>query len=410
MNPEAPNPETLAAAPPELAGVAGYELLVPPRILFGWGRRAEVGRAAAALGRRAFLITGSRSLAATGENARLAHRLTQAGLATRHLVEITHEPLAADVDEAADLLAEHDPRAGDVLVALGGGSAIDLAKALAALATNPAPGGVSEYLEGVGSGRQLTEEPLPIVALPTTAGTGAEATKNAVISSYDPPFKKSLRAPGLLPKLVIVDPELTVTNPDRVTIHSGLDAVTQLIESYLTRQARPLLQAWIRQVLPGALAALPVAVREPSHRPAREALAQAALVSGICLANSGLGLAHGVAAALGCVCELPHGLACAVMLPTALAVNRRAKTRELAELEAAVRGDLPRDLHADAAAFVARIEGLVDGLGVPRRWSSLGVDPALIPALVTQSHGNSRNGNPVDLSDAELSIWLEQLA
>lgn len=392
-----------------LNGLGGYDLLLPPKIVLGWGRRNEVGRLARSLGQRAFLVTGSRTLANNGENARLAYTLTKAGLTTRHLTEIRREPTPDDVDQALDALLAHDPRPGDLVIALGGGSALDLAKALAALALQDPPYAVLDYLEGVGTGRQLVEPALPVVALPTTAGTGSEATKNAVITSYDPPFKKSLRADSMLPRLVVVDPELTVSNPAAVTIHSGMDAITQLIESYLTRRAQPLTRAWIRQALPGALAALPLAAQQADHRPAREHLAHAALVSGICLANSGLGLAHGVAAALGSVVGVSHGLACAVMLPWTLETNRAACRRELAELEAAVTGEPPGDWDRGAESFLARIEQLARQLGVPDRLRELGVEPAHLPALVSGSQGNSLSGNPVELSEPQLAELLERI-
>jgi alcohol dehydrogenase class IV len=299
-----------------------------------------------------------------------------------------------------------DVQSGDFVLAIGGGSAIDLAKAVAALATNPAGDTVRDFLEGVGRGLQIANPPLPVVAVPTTAGTGSEATKNAVISSYDPHFKKSLRSDLMIPRLVLVDPELTIGLPPATTAQTGLDAITQLVESYISRRARPIPQALALAALPAAVAALPVAVRDGSDRPAREAMAHAALISGICLANSGLGMAHGVAAALGVHCRMAHGLACAVMLPATLAANRNVAEARLAELGRAL--GWPAGSDAEAADFFCQqIRQLCRELGVPARLSELGVRREQIPDLVRDSRGNSMSANPRDVPDAELQQILE---
>jgi alcohol dehydrogenase class IV len=252
----------------------------------------------------------------------------------------------------------------------------------------------------------IENPPLPVVAMPTTAGTGSEATKNSVISCHEPACKKSLRSDQMLPKLVLVDPELTVSVPPAITAQTGLDAVTQLIESYISRRARPIPQSLARTALGPAMSALPVAVREPHHRGAREIMAHAALASGMALANSGLGMAHGVAAALGVHCDLAHGLACAVMLPVALRTNRLVAEGRLVELARAIGIDEPADAAA-ADLFVERVEELCRECGVPRRLSELGVRREQIPDLVRDARGNSMSGNPRDLDDAELTQILE---
>ena len=177
-----------------------YEFLSPGRIVFGWGRRREVGALARGIGRRVFLVTGSRTLDACGAVDEISRSLSDAGLAVERLASITREPLVEDVDRAAEQLIEAQFGPQDLLLAIGGGSAIDLAKAAAAMATNRHGASVADFLEGVGRGLAITQPPLPLIAMPTTGGTGTEATKNAVISSYDPPFKKSLRSDWLLPR------------------------------------------------------------------------------------------------------------------------------------------------------------------------------------------------------------------
>ncbi|HEV3006508.1 MAG TPA: iron-containing alcohol dehydrogenase, partial [Pirellulales bacterium] len=371
-----------------------YDFIVPPKIVFGWRRRREVGTLAAAIGRRAFLVEGSRTLAANGTLAEITSLLRSAGVEMTPLAAISREPEVHDVDMAVAALRAQRAEEGDLVVAVGGGSAIDLAKAAAALATQRESSSVKDYLEGVGRGLKIVDPPLPLVALPTTGGTGTEATKNAVISSFDPPFKKSIRSELMVPRVVLVDPELSVSVPSATTAWTGMDAITQLIESYICRFARPLPQALAVEGLRRAVPAIVEAVRDGSSRAARQSMAHAALLSGMALANSGLGLAHGVAAALGVHARVAHGLACAVMLPVALRVNRQASERELAKLARAVLGgSWPSDTLA-AGAFIDKIVELSVAVGVPRRLSELGIRREQVPALVAGSRGNSMNGNP----------------
>jgi alcohol dehydrogenase class IV len=320
-----------------------------------------------------------------------------------------HEPEVGDVDRVAADIRGHRPAEGDFLLALGGGAAIDLAKATAAMATNSDSPTVKDYLEGVGRGLRLAQQPLPVLAMPSTAGTGAEATKNAVISSYDPPFKKSLRDNRLVPRIALVDPQLAVTIPPSVTAASGMDAITQLIESYVSRKSQPIPRALAVQGLKMAAPAIVEAVENGSSQPAREAMAHAALLSGMALANAGLGMAHGVAAALGTHCRVPHGAACALMLPAAIRANREVAQADFARLAHLLVGrSFPHPAVA-ADAFLAEIERLCDRVGVARRLGPLGVTREQIPLLVKSSRGTSMSANPREISDAELTAILEGL-
>ena len=388
---------------------APFDFFAPQRIVFGWGRRSEVGTLAAGLGRRAFIVVGSRTLERSGKVAALEQRLAQAGVAVVRLGTISREPLVADVDEAVARLRENGPQSDDLLLAVGGGSAIDLAKAVAALAPQPEPASVRDYLEGVGRGLKLAAAPLPLLAMPTTGGTGTEATKNAVISSQDPPFKKSLRDDRMIPRIVLVDPELSIGVSPATTAWTGLDAITQLIEAYITRNARPIPQSLCLEGLRLALPAVERVVSDGADREAREAMAQAALFSGIALANSGLGLAHGVAAALGVQANVPHGLACAVMLPSALKANRETSQAGLARLARYAMNLTESDDAAAAQRLLDHVNALCRRLNVPARLSELGVHREQLPALVQGSHGNSLNGNPRTIDDAELHAILEAM-
>lgn len=390
--------------------LSAFQLALPRSVRFGWGARRELRDVTPALGRRAWFVVGSRTLLRSGLIDELRSDLASVGVVSEVLTAISHEPLVADVDQAvADALAAGADEQ-DVVVAVGGGSAIDLAKSVAALVMNRHGKSVRDFLEGVGRGLTLDFPPLPIVALPTTAGTGSEATRNAVISSQDPPFKKSLRHERLVPSAVLLDPELTISCPREVTAHSGMDAITQLIESWLSRRANPFTRALCREGLSRALPALAMAVADGTHRPAREALSYAAFLSGVALANSGLGLAHGLAAALGVHCDLPHGLACAVMLPVAMRFNRDVRRGELAEIARLLQpqADLgDEDAAADAA--ITGIESLCRTVDIPATLTPLGVRSDQIDALVPASRGNSLNGNPRDVTDDELRSVLGEL-
>lgn len=394
--------------------LARYDLLVPPRILFGPGRTAETGSVVAELGRVAWIMSGGQSGAASGGLDAVEAACRAAGIPTRRVASSAGEPTVDDVAAALAALPAED-RDGAVIVAVGGGATIDLAKAVAALATNAAglatnstgeaadlDAVVVDHLEGVGRGLSITRPPVPVVAVPTTAGTGAEATRNAVISCPRRRFKKSMRSPLMVPRAAIVDPTLTLSCPRDTTAASGLDCITQLIEAFICRFRQPLPRALVLDALPRAVAALPRVLTNPADLDARAALSHAALVSGIALTNSGLGMAHGVAAALGIECGTPHGLACAVMLPVALRVNEPVVQRDLALLERTIGAEAAGDDARAARAFVERIERLCREAGVPQRLRDVGLARDRLGWLAEHSGGASMRGNPVELDAATL--------
>jgi alcohol dehydrogenase class IV len=387
-----------------------YDFIAPRQIVFGWGRRRCVGTLAKTLGNRAFVVCGSHTLHNQGVIAEIFGLLRGAAVEPVDLATIEHEPEVLDVDRAANTLREQKAGPGDFLLAVGGGSAIDLAKAVAAMAVNRESFTVRDYLENVGRDLKFVVQPLPVLAMPTTAGTGAEATCNAVISSRDPPFKKSLRDQRIMPRIALVDPELCISVPPQVTAASGMDAITQLIESFISRKAQPIPRALTLEALPKAWNAIAEAVENGASRPARTAMSHAALLSGMALANSGLGMAHGVAAALGIHCQVPHGLACAVMLPLAMRVNSQVCQADMARLARLV---LPRGMARSPKKLVDQwidvIEKLCDRVRVPLRLSALGVTAEQIPAIVKSSRGSSMSGNPRDLTDQELTELLIQI-
>ncbi|MEI8370238.1 MAG: iron-containing alcohol dehydrogenase [Planctomycetia bacterium] len=393
-----------------------WDFVAPPVIRFGAGRIAELGEVAALLGRHVWLVGGRRSLVDGPHRSAIEASLGRAGLATELVAVSTGEPTVADVARALASLPVGG-RDGVVVIAVGGGSAIDLAKAVAALATN-LPAGLSadaydplvvDRLEGVGRGIPIEVAPLPLLAVPTTAGTGAEATRNAVISCPRRRFKKSLRSPLMVPRAVVIDPDLTA-GCDRATVAAaGLDCITQLIESFICRVRRPLPRALVLEALPRAVRALPRVLVDPSDGAARSAMSHAALLSGMALTNSGLGMAHGVAAALGVECNTPHGLACGLLLPVALAVNASVAAADYARLERAIDPAAAATDDAAAAAFVARIEGLCALAGLPRRLSEVGLDRERIGWLADNSGGASLRGNPLELDQGALVDILTRI-
>ena len=391
-----------------MAAVGSYEFVAPAKIVFGWGRRREAGALGRSLGRRAFLVSGLPEEVGRPIISEIGEALRGQGIELVAATEIVHEPEVQDVDRLSERLRREKAASGDFMLAVGGGAAMDLAKAAGAMAVNCQSETVADYLENVGRGFEIVDSPLPVLAMPTTAGTGAEATKNAVISSYAPPFKKSLRDDRLMPRIALVDPELSVSVPAKVTAASGMDAITQLFESYISRKARPIPRALAVQGLQLAIPAIVEAVEQPDSRAAREAMAHAALLSGMALANSGLGMAHGVAPALGIHCRTPHGLACALMLPVALRINSEVRADELAFLSNLLFGrgkTMPRQEAIEV--LIGEIEGICERIGIPRRLSELGVRREQIPDLVKSSRGSSMSGNPRELSDEELTAVLE---
>lgn len=388
-----------------------YDLATPPLVRFGAGRIAELGELVALHGRQAWLVTGGRSFAASGAAAACVASLEAAGLPWRHGARSRGEPTVDDV--AASVRGLPAVAADAVIVAVGGGATIDLAKAVAALATNLSAADVAgdpddldraivDRLEGVGRNLPIVNWPLPVIAVPTTAGTGTEATRNAVISCLRRRFKKSMRSPMMVPRAALLDPQLTVSCDRSTTAASGLDCITQLIEAFVCRFARPVPRALILDALPRALAALPRVLADPADLQARGAMLHAAFVSGVALANSGLGMAHGVAAALGVECGTPHGLACAVMLRVAMRVNRQAARADFARLERAVDPGAAAADEAAADAFIDRVERLCREAGVPARLADLGFRPDRLDWLAENSGGTSMRGNPRELSGAEL--------
>ena len=386
----------------KLSPPQAFDLLTPNRILFGWGRRHDLGNMIATLGSRCFMVLGSRTLLQHGLFDEIRNTISSNVLTTVTPEVISREPIVSDVDQAVQRARKWKT---DVILGIGGGAALDLAKAVAALIPQTNTASVSDYLEGVGRELPLTRHPLPTLLMPTTAGTGSEATKNAVISSPHARFKKSLRAESMMPDIALVDPELTITASPNVTLHSGMDALTQCVESYLSCRATALTRTLALEGFRHAWAALPVTMQNPDSRPAREAMSYAALLSGISLTNSGLGMAHGVAAALGIHALIPHGLACAVMLPIALRANLKCAREGLNQLDA-VRNNSES---GTAELLIEAVVALSRRMGLPERLRDIGVKADQLATIASSSRGNSMRGNPRQIEEAALHDILQRV-
>ena len=376
-----------------------FEFATATRIVFGPGCLAQLGGIVREMG-------ASRPLVVTGGNA------SRAGLVFEQLkgAEVSRFSVAGEPTVDVVRRGAEAARDCDVVIAIGGGSVIDGGKAIAALATNP--GDVLDYLEVVGKGQPLQVAPLPFVAIPTTAGTGSEVTRNAVLGSPEHGVKASLRSAMMLAKVAIVDPELTYELPQHVTASTGLDALTQLIEPYVSLRANPLTDALCVDGIRRAAVHLERAYTDGHNAEPRENMSLASLFGGLALANAGLGVVHGFAAPIGGMFDAPHGAVCAAVLPHGVEANIRA-LRETApghpvlERYRQVAGVLTGNSDAPAEAAVPWIQSLCERLGIPPL-RTYGIEAGHIADLVEKaSKASSMKANPVVLTTAELRKVVE---
>lgn len=373
-----------------------FEFATAGRILFGEGRVREAGDLAASFGHRALVVQGS-----GGRSGPLLALLHESGVTTTEL-RVPGEPT---VDLVVRGVEQARREQCDVVVAFGGGSVIDAAKAVAALLANP--GDVHDYLETVGEGRPIRERPAPVIAIPTTAGTGSEVTRNAVLAVPEQRVKVSLRSPLMLPAVALVDPELTYDLPPAITASTGLDALTQCIEPFVTPHASPLTDTLAREGMRRAARSLRRVCRDGADREARRDMAVASLCGGLSLANAKLGAVHGFAAPLGGMFPVPHGLACARLLSPVMEANIRAlRSRDPASPALERYDEVARTLtgraEAQAEEGSAWVRELVEELGLPRL-AEYGVGEGQVEEVVTKSRrASSMQGNPVVLTEDEL--------
>ncbi len=380
-----------------------FEFATATRIIFGAGAIQQVGPTVKHFGRRALVVTGGHPQRAEKLLANLA--ANGIGAAT---FAVAGEPEIATVENGVAVAKQEHC---GLVIAFGGGSVMDAGKAIAAMLTND--GELSDYLEIIGRGRTLARPAAPFVAIPTTAGTGSEVTRNAVLASPEHQLKVSLRSPLMLATAAVIDPELTYDLPPTLTASTGLDALTQLIEPYVCLRANPMTDGLCLEGLQRAARSLHAAFNNGHDPAAREDMAVASLHGGLALANAGLGAVHGFAGPIGGMFSAPHGAVCAALLPQVMTMNIQALSEREPEGFALKRyrriaGILTGDPKATAEAGVEWVRQLVAALQIPPL-RVYGIGPEHVAELVVKAaNASSMKANPVALTPEELAVTLRR--
>jgi len=382
-----------------------FELATATRIVFGAGALAELGSLCAELGRRALVVTGK-----DPARAERARKLLAEKQISSSLLCIGAEPTTEDARRGLELARG----AGcDLVLGVGGGSALDAGKAIAALLANG--GDPLDYLEVIGKGRKITRRSAPYVAVPTTAGTGSEVTRNAVLEAPEHKLKVSLRSHLMLPEIALLDPTLTHSVPPNVTASTGFDALSQVIEPFVSNRANPFTDGLCREALPRAGRSLRRVYEQGDDASAREDMVVVSLIGGLALANSKLGAVHGFAGPIGGMFKSPHGATCAALLPHVMSANLRAlREREPDSAIVARYDEVARLLTGHAAARaddgIAWVREQAHALGIAGL-GTWGVHAADADDVVAKARASSSmQGNAIRLSDEELrGILLEAL-
>ncbi len=389
--------------------IPGFFFAATPHIHFGAGKRSQLSSIIRPYGHRVLLVTGGASFDRSPLCQSLLDELnSQFDL---HRISISGEPSPQQVD---DTVAECSAAPPDCVVAVGGGSPVDAAKAIAGLL--PSGDSIMEYLEGVGNGKTYTGPSTPFIALPTTAGTGGEASKNAVLSVIgENGFKKSFRHEQLVARHIILDPELTLSCPAKVTAACGMDAFTQLLESYLSRHASAMTDALALSGMQKVARALPAAISDSTNLPARADMLYASSVSGLTLANAGLGSVHGLASPIGAYFPIPHGDVCGSLLFEATRLNIESmQAREPDNIGLFKYAEAGRVMSADNRlndesarhCLLALLECWTNDFDMPLL-SAYGVKETDIPKLVANASSGSMKSNPVALTDTETGALIQ---
>lgn len=387
-----------------------FSLARLPRIEFGSGRIRDLPALAQRYGNQALLVTGGRSFRSSPHWARLLEGFDHLGLKYADM-SVEGEPSPELVDKS---VAEFRGMNIDVVIGIGGGSALDAAKAIAGLLR---PGNsVMGHLEGVGPELPYQGPATPFIAVPTTAGTGSEATKNAVLSRHgEAGFKKSFRDEKLVAEIALVDPDLLASCPPEIIAANGMDAFTQLLESYVSSKANRFTDALAWSGMKAARNSLLAWHKNgPSAREEQAGMAYAALMSGITLAQVGLGSVHGLASPLGAFFPIPHGVVCGTLVAEATRMNiqalkQRSPANEALTKYAQAGRLLTKNGNLDDATALDRLvetlEDWTDQLDLPRL-GKYGIAPQDFARIVANSRGSSMKTNPIVLTDAEIGSIL----
>jgi len=380
-----------------------FEFATANRIIFGNGALKELGNIAPRFGCRGFIVTGSGSVPIND----LIEILESSDVAWE-IFRMGHEP---DVPTIQAGIAQAKAAKSDFVIGYGGGSSIDSAKAIAALITNA--GTLMDYLEVIGGGKKISNPPVSIIAIPTTAGTGTEVTRNAVIASPEHNVKVSMRDVKIIPNVAIVDPELTYTMPPSVTASTGMDAFTQVIEAYVSSRANPLTDVLAREGIRRGARSLLEAFQDGRNRTAREDMALTSLLGGLALANSGLGAVHGFAGPIGGMFNASHGMICASLLPHVMKYNVKVLNEILGNEEILARyADIARWVTDDPDATIEEgvvfIQEMAEALDIPGL-HQMGIEKEDFNRIIKKSKvSSSMQKNPVKLREDILEAILTE--
>ncbi len=381
------------------------EFYAPGKIIFGPGGLSQVGAEAKRLGSKVLIVLGKSAMKKSGALDRLTHLLIENNLEYVIYENVPSDPTVEIIDNGTSLARKENC---NLVIALGGGSVLDTGKAISAMVTNE--GSVADYQEIEGKGRKFKTKPLPFIAIPTTSGTGSEATKNAVITNTEFSLKKSIRDPMLIPEVALVDPELTLSLPPHITADCGGDALTQCIESYLGKKSQEITDALSLHAIGLIGKSLVKAVKDGKNLEARKDMAMAALLSGLCLSNSGLGAVHALSHPLGVYYKIPHGLSCAVLLPYVMEYNLPVVTKKLAKIAQSLGEDISLLSETEAAQrAVERIKEILSQAGIKSNLSEWEIKKEDFSQLIKGAKGGSLNNNPRDTSDEDLIELLYKM-
>lgn len=370
-----------------------FTLMYPARIIFGRGVIERLAEEILSLGKRALLVTGCSAMRKSGVLDRVGAIMKSAGVEFSLFDGVESDPSLETVNEGIEFIQRERC---DVVIGLGGGSAIDVAKAIASIVKQP--GTVWEYHRG----KKIEKEGLPFIAVSTTAGTGAEITNNSVLMDREKLVKKSIRSPHMIAKVALVDPELTLSIPPRITAYTGMDAFVQALESYVTKTSNPITDTLALQAIEVIFHNLPKAVQEGGNIEVREKMALGSLLSAMAFSNSGLGAIHGLAHPIGAYFGVPHGLACAVLLPHVVGFNLKVRYGKLSQIAEKIGVEKTENLPCIMKKFLQRI-------GIPLDFRDYEITETDFSTIIAESRSSSMSKNPRQVSDEDLREILRRV-
>jgi len=370
-----------------------FTLMYPARIIFGRGVIERLAEEILSLGKRALLVTGCSAMRKSGVLDRVGAIMKSAGVEFSLFDGVESDPSLETVNEGIEFIQRERC---DVVIGLGGGSVIDVAKAIASIVKQP--GTVWEYHRG----KKIEKEGLPFIAVSTTAGTGAEITNNSVLMDREKLVKKSIRSPHMIAKVALVDPELTLSIPPRITAYTGMDAFVQALESYVTKTSNSITDTLALQAIEVIFHNLPKAVQDGGNIEVREKMALGSLLSAMAFSNSGLGAVHGLAHPIGAHFGVPHGLACAVLLPHVVGFNLKVRYEKFSQIAEKIGVEKTENLPCIMKKFLQRI-------GIPLDFRDYEITETDFSTIIAESRSSSMSKNPRQVSDEDLRKILRRV-